>query len=111
MNGSASVNVMAKAAEAAQKAGAAYPEAVAEFIKDKLTIAESVVGPQVVVQNGLEVEPLDAAMARLKATEKVGVLFHGGKLNTHNLDHELYLAIRAHAPELVGLRPNKNGRR
>ena len=112
MHSSANVDVMAKAkaTEAAQKAGAAYPEAVAEFLKDNLVTENTTAGPVVMVRNGMGVESLNAAMARLQVTENVGVLFHGGKLNIQALDHGLYLAIRKLAPTLVGLRPNKNSR-
>ena len=65
------VNVFEKATEAAKKAGAAYPEAVAEYIQDRLAVVDSLAGPTVMARNGLERESLDAAMARLKVTEKV----------------------------------------
>ena len=110
MNSSANVDVMEKVTEAALKAGAVYPEAVAEYLKDSLVAEDTLAGPVVMVRNGMGVEPLDAVMARLQVTENVGVLFHGGKLNMQTLDHGLYRAIRQHAPALVGLRPNRKGR-
>jgi len=104
---SASVDVMQKATEAAKKVGAAYPEAVAEYLMDRLTVVDTMAGPQVVVRSGLECESLDGVMARMQVTENVGALFHAGKLDVRNLDHDLFLAIRKHNPELLGLRPNR----
>jgi len=98
------VNVFEKATEAAKKAGAAYPEAVAEYIQDRLAVVDSLAGPTVMARNGLERESLDAAMARLKVTEKVSALFTDGKLDVRTIDFDLYQAIRKHNPELLGLR-------
>jgi hypothetical protein len=98
------VNVFEMAAEAAKKAGAVCPEAVAEYLSDNLTVVDTVAGPQVVVRNGVTVEPLDFVMSRLQITKNVGALFHGGDLDVRNLDHDLYCAIRKHNPELLGLR-------
>lgn len=109
MKSSTSTNLDAfeKATEAAQKAGAACPEAVAEYLKDKMTVVSTMAGSQVMVRNGLEVETLDAAMARLQATEDVGALFHGGKVDVRTMSHDLFCAIRRHNPELVGLRKTR----
>jgi hypothetical protein len=101
------VNVMQKAAEAAKKVGAVCPEAVAEYLKDRLSIVDTAAGPQIVVNNGLVVEPIEAVMARLQVTEGVGALFNGGKPDIRTMSHELYAAIRKHNPELLGLRPNR----
>ncbi len=98
------VNVIEKTVEAARKAGAAYPEAVAEFLKDDLTVVDTVSGPQVVVRNGLEVEPLDFVFSRLKTTKNVGALFNGGKPDPRTMSQELYLALRKCNPEVLGLR-------
>lgn len=103
----ANVNVLEKATEAAKKAGAVCPEGVAEYLKDKLTVVDTMAGPQVVVKNGLEVESLDGVMARLQVTENVGALFHGGDVDVRNLDHDLFLVLRKHRPELLGLRHNR----
>jgi hypothetical protein len=65
---------------------------------------DSLAGPTVMARNGLERESLNAAMARLKVTEKVGPLFSGGKLDVRTIDFDLYQAIRRHNPELLGLR-------
>jgi len=100
---SACVDVVQMAIEAAQKVGAVCPEGVAEYLKDRLTIVDTVAGPQAVVRNGLEVESLDGVLARLQVTENVGALFHGGEVDVRNLDHDLYRAIRKHKPELLGL--------
>ena len=97
------VNVIEKVTEAAKKAGAIYPEAVAEYLKDNLVTVDSLSGPQVLVRTGLECEPLDFVMSRMKVTENVGALFNGGALNVRTLDHDLYRAIRKHAPTLVKL--------
>ena len=101
------VNVFEKATEAARNAGAVCPEAVAEYLNGSLTTVDTAAGPQVVVRNGLEVEPLDFVMSRLKITENVGALFNGGKPNVRTMSHDLYCAIRKHNPELLGLRPNR----
>jgi hypothetical protein len=105
---SENVNVIEKATEAARKAGAVCPEGVAEYLRDRLAVVDTSAGPQVVVQNGLEVESLDGVMARLQVTANVGALFHGGKVNVRNLDHDLFLVIRRHKPELLGLRANRH---
>ena len=104
------VDAIDKATEAALKAGAAFPEAVAEYVQDKLTTVNIMAGPQVFVQNGMEVESLDVAMARLKATDNVSVLFTGDKPNFKTLEQGLYEVIRKHAPTLVNLRPDKHRR-
>jgi len=100
----ASVDVVEKATEAAKKAGAAFPEAIGEFIKDQLTVVNSMVGPQVMASTGLDYESLDAAMARLKQEEPLAPLFTGEKLDPRTMSHELYLAVRKHNPEVFGLR-------
>jgi hypothetical protein len=101
---SVTIDVTAKATEVARKAGAIYPEAIAEYIRNDLAVVDSAAGPQVVFRNGIGYEPLDFVMSRLKITENVGALFHGGKLDIKNLSHDLYRAIRQHNPELIGLR-------
>lgn len=106
-NAETDVNVMEKAAEAAKNVGACCPEGVAEFLRDKLTIVESVSGPQVVVRNGSQVKPLDCVLSRMQVTENVAALFHGGAVDVRNLDPDLYRAIRKHQPELLGLRKKR----
>jgi len=103
MNNPESLNVIEKATEAARKAGAVYPEAIAEYIKDQLAVVNTMAGPQVMASNGLGYESLDAAMPRLKQDEKVGRLF-SGQLDMQNTDHDMYLAVRKHNPEVFGLR-------
>ena len=98
------VDVFQKATEAAKKAGGAYPEAVAEYIQDRLSVVASLAGPTVMARNGLERESLDATMARLKVTENVGPLFNGGDVDVRTLDVDLYQALRKHNPEVLGLR-------
>jgi len=102
----ASVDVFQKATEAARSAGAAYPEIIAEVILPRLSVVESLGGPQVMARNGLECEPLNIAMLRLKQSEDVGPLFDA-KLNVKTMDHDLFLAVRRHNPELLGLRKNR----
>jgi hypothetical protein len=102
-----SMNVMQKVAEAAKKAGAMYPEAVAEYLKDRVAVVETQAGPQIVVRNGLECESLDGVFARMQVTENVGAMFNGGKFDVRTMDHELYSAIRKHNPELFGLRKKR----
>jgi len=99
------MDVMEMAAEAAREAGAVSPEGVAEYLKDRLTVVDTVSGPQVVVRSGLEVESLDGVFARMRVTEGVAALFHGGDVDVRNIDHDLYCVIRKHKPELIGLRP------
>jgi len=99
-----SVNVLDEVAEAAQKAGAVCPEGVAEYLKDDLTVVDTASGPQVVVRNGLDVESLDGVFARMRVTDNVGALFHGGNVSMRTMDQELYRIIRKHKPEWVGLR-------
>ena len=101
-----SVDVFQKATEAARNAGAAYPEIVAEYILPRLSVVESLGGPQVMARNGLEPETLSVTMQRLKESENVGPLFDA-KLNVKTMDHELYLAVRKHNPELLGLRSKR----
>ena len=102
----ASVDVFQKATEAARNAGAPYPEVVAEYIKGRLSVVDSLAGPQVMVRNGLECEPLSVAMLRLKESENVGPLFNA-KLDVKTMDHDLYVAIRKRNPELLGLRKKR----
>ena len=94
----ASVDVFQKATEAARNAGAAYPEAVAEYIQDRLSVVDSLAGPTVMARNGLERESLDAAMARLKVTENVGPLFNGGNVDVRNLDVDLVSSTQEAQP-------------
>jgi len=101
------VDAFQMASEAARKAGAAYPEATAEYLRDRLTVVDTVSGPQVVVRSGLECESLDGVFARMKVTENVGSLFNGGKPDVRTMDHELFRAFRKHAPEVLGLRKNR----
>jgi hypothetical protein len=98
------VNVVEKATEAAKRAGAAYPEAIGEYIQDQLTVVNSMVGPVVMAKNGFEVVLLDAAMVRLKEDENLGPLFTGEPLNVKTMSHDLYLAVRKHNPEVFNLR-------
>jgi len=100
----ATVNPMEVATEAAKKAGAVCPEGVADFLKDKLSVVETAAGPTVMVKNGLGFEPLDFVMTRMQITEGVGALFNGGTVNVKNLDHDTYLVLRKHRPEIFGLR-------
>ena len=100
-------DVMEMATEAARKAGAVCPEGVAEYLEDRLTVVDTVSGPQVVVRSGLEVESLDGVFARMRVTEGPAALFHGGKVNVRDIDHDLYRVIRKHKPELIGLRPHR----
>ena len=92
--------------EAARNAGAAYPEIVAEYILPRLSVVESLGGPQVMSRNGLEPETLSVTMQRLKESEIVGPVFDA-KLNVKTMDHELYVAIRKHNPEVLGLRKKR----
>jgi hypothetical protein len=101
------VDVMQQATEAARNAGAVCPEGVAEFLRDNLTVVDTAAGPQVLVRNGVDCEPLSAVMARMQVTENVAALFGGGKVNVRSLTPDLYRAIRKHKPELIGLRPNR----
>lgn len=101
------VDALKEATEAARDAGAVCPEGVAEYLKNRLAVVDSVSGPQVVVKNGLAVEPLDGVFARMQVTEGVAALFHGGKVDVRNLSHDLYRAIRKHKPELIGLRKKR----
>jgi hypothetical protein len=104
---SANVNVLEKTVEAAKKAGSVYPEALAEFLKDDLSVVDTIGGPQVFVRNGLECESLDAAMARLKTTEEVGVLFTDGKVDVRKIGVGMFQALRKHNPEVLGLRTKR----
>lgn len=101
---SESIDVMATVIEAAKKVGAECPEGVADYLKDKLTVVDTVAGPKVAVKNGLDVESLDGVLARMQVTDNVAALIHGGKLDVRNLDLDLYQVIRKHRPEWLGLR-------
>ena len=102
-----SANVLEKTAEAAKQAGEIYPEALAEFLKDKLSVVDTIGGPQVFVRNGLECESLDAAMAQLKTTEEVGVLFTEGKVDVRKIGVDMFQALRKHNREVLGLRTKR----
>jgi len=107
---SESIDVMATVIEAAKKVGAVCPEGVADYLKDKLTIVDTVAGPQVVVKNGLDVESLDGVLARMQVTDNVAALIHGGKVDVRKMDMDLYQVIRKHRPEWVGLRRGRRFR-
>ncbi|MEN6407193.1 MAG: hypothetical protein ABFC77_12060 [Thermoguttaceae bacterium] len=100
-------NVFEKTVEAAKQAGATYPKAVAELIRDKLSVENSLAGQQVFVRNGLCRESLGVAIDRLKQSEKAKPLFGDGKVNVRLLDVGEYIAIRKHNPELFGLRKKR----
>jgi len=100
----ATVNPMEVATEAAKKAGAVCPEGVADFLKDKLSVVETAAGPTVMVRSDQGFEPLDFVMTRMQITEGVGALFHGGTVDVTKLDHDTYLVLRKHRPEIFGLR-------
>jgi hypothetical protein len=102
-----SVDAFEMATEAAKQAGAVYPEAVAEYLKDQLIVVDVVSGPRVVVRNGLNYESLDGVFARMKVTENVGSLFNGGKPDVRKMDIELFQAFRKHNPEVLGLRKKR----
>ena len=99
-----SIDAMATVIEAAKKIGAECPEGIADFLKNKLTVVDTVAGPQVVVKNGLQVESLDGVLARMQVTENVAALIHGGKVDVRKLDMDLFQVIRRHRPEWLGLR-------
>lgn len=100
------VNVFEKATEAARSAGAACPEIIAEYILPRLSVMDTAGGQQVMARNGLEPESLSVTMQRLKESANVGPLFNA-KLDLKAMDQDLYLAVRKHAPEMLGLRKKR----
>jgi hypothetical protein len=97
------VDVFQKATEAARNAGSPFPESVAEFLRDKLSLEDSLPGPTVMVRNGMERESLEVTMSRLKESKNIGPLFTDGKLDVKTMGHDVFLAVRRHNPELLGL--------
>jgi hypothetical protein len=101
------VSVFDKVVAAAKDAGSQFPESVAQFLMDDLSVMDSLAGPQVFVWNGKEREPLSVTMARLKESKDIGPLFTDGKLDKRNMSYDAFRAVRQHNPELVGLRKKR----
>ncbi len=102
-----SASVFDKVVEAAKGAGSPFPESVAQFLMDDLSVVDTLAGPQVYVWNGKEREPLSVTMARLKESKDIGPLFGDGKLDKRNMSYDAFRAVRRHNPELVGLRKKR----
>lgn len=85
--------------------GVAHAAAIAEILKpfDQQTAA----GPMPFAIVGGEVVPLAKAVTRFRdEAPHLAALFNAnGKLDYAKLSHPEYLAIRSHAPALVGLAP------
>ncbi|NLE37627.1 MAG: hypothetical protein GX621_06335 [Pirellulaceae bacterium] len=101
------IDVFDKTVEVAKNAGSPFPEAVAQYLADSVSVVESMAGPQIFVWNGTEREPLSVAMARLKESEDIGPLFTDGKVNVRTMSYDAFRAVRRHNPELVGLRKKR----
>jgi len=104
MSSSISPDVMEKAVRLAQEAGACHAETVVALLEpfEQATGAGTSLFANV---NG-EVVPFEAAVAKTRDGNAVlSPLFRpGGKLDVRRLSHKQFLAIRATAPELLGLR-------
>jgi len=89
----------------ATEQGAIHAKAVVEILKpfDQPTAA----GPMPFAIVGGEIVPLASAVTRLRdGAPHLAALFDAnGKLDYGKLSHPEYLAVRAHAPALVGLAP------
>ncbi|MGD0652740.1 MAG: hypothetical protein ABSA16_00205 [Thermoguttaceae bacterium] len=92
-----------EAVKEAQKAGAAYPEVVAEYLRSDLRTVDSMARPVVVVRSDLDYEPLSSVIARMKVDPKLGVIVNGGQPDWETIDTRTYRAFRKAAPEVVGL--------
>lgn len=103
----AKVDVFDKVVEAAKCAGSPFPESVAQYLADNLSVVDSLAGPQIYVWNGTEREPLSVTMARLKESKDIGPLFGDGKVDVRTMTYDAFRAIRRHNPELVGLRKKR----
>jgi hypothetical protein len=96
-----------KVVAAAKDAGSPFPESVAQYLMDDLSVVDSLAGPQLFVWNDTEREPLSVAMNRLKESADIGPLFTDGKLNLRKMSYDAFHAVRRHNPELVGLRKKR----
>lgn len=101
------IDVFDKVVEAAKDAGSPFPESVAQYLADSVSVVKSMAGPQIFVWNGTEREPLSVTIARLKESKDIGPLFTDGKVNVRTMSYDAFRAVRRHNPELIGLRKKR----
>ena len=96
-----------KAVRLARQAGAAYPEAVAAVLEpfEQQTCG----GASLFAKVDDRIMPYETALAKTRDEDSVlGPLFQpDGKPDVRKLTPRQYRAIRANAPQLIGLRPKR----
>jgi hypothetical protein len=97
---------MDAALKAATNAGACCPKAVAEILRDRLYSEQRGITTHVFAYFDGETLPLDAAVAKMAATPRLGRIFSPHKMFDYKeMTQPEYRAIRQVNPELFGLRP------
>jgi len=97
--------LMDAAVKAARDGGACCPKTVAEILSDRLYSEQHGLTTCVYAHFQGETLPIDAAVAKMRETPRLGRLFSpSGKFDFDQMTHPEYLAIRKTNPELFGLR-------
>jgi len=98
--------LMDAAAKAATNAGACCPKAVAEILRDRLYSEQRGLTTHVFAHFDGETLLLDAAVAKMAATPRLGRIFSQDKtFDYKKMTQAEYQAIRRVNPEVFGLRP------
>lgn len=98
--------LMDAALKAAQDAGACCPASVAEILRDRLHGEQRGITTHVYAHFDGETLPVDAAVAKMAATPRLGRIFSQDKsFDLHEMTQPEYRAIRRVNPELFGLAP------
>ena len=94
------------ALKAARDAGACCPQSVAEILRDRLYGEQRGLATQVYAYFDGETLPIDAAVAKMAATPRLGRIFSQDKtFDYKQMTQPEYRAIRRVNPELFGLGP------
>ena len=96
--------LMEAAVKAARDAGACCPKAVAEILRDRLHGEQRGLTTCVYAHYDGETLPIDAAVAKMQATPRLGRIFSPHKkFDIKEMTQPEYRAIRKVNPELFGL--------
>ncbi len=97
--------LVAAALRAARDAGACCPASVAEILRDRLYAEQRGATTHVYAHFQGETLPIDAAVAKMRETPRLGRLFSpDGTFDFGEMTQPEYRAIRRVQPELFGLR-------
>lgn len=97
--------LMDAAVKAARDASACCPHSVAEILRDRLHGEQRGVTTHVFAYFDGETLPIDAAVAKMAATPRLGRIFSQDKsFDLYQMTQPEYRAIRKVNPELFGLR-------